>query len=150
MTRGRKPEPTALKLLRGNTGHRPMPDPEKEPKPDPTCPKCPTWLNKVAKAKWKEIVPQLHKMGVVTRIDRDILTLYCETWSQLREATDRRADKEVGFAWQAECRHLKAQIHKYKAELGMTPSSRTRLSVSKPETTGNPFKDLLARKRKAE
>ena len=40
--RGRKPKPTALKLLEGNPGKRPIN--EHEPVPPKGTVKCPTWL----------------------------------------------------------------------------------------------------------
>ena len=41
-TRGRKPKPTALKVLEGNPGKRPLN--ENEPKPERKAPECPSWL----------------------------------------------------------------------------------------------------------
>lgn len=40
--RGRKPKPTALKVLEGNPGHRPLN--KKEPLPKGRLPRCPDWL----------------------------------------------------------------------------------------------------------
>ena len=41
-TRGRKPTPTAMKLLEGNPGKRKLND--KEPRPEKKAPSCPKWL----------------------------------------------------------------------------------------------------------
>ena len=41
-TRGRKPTPTALKVLEGNPGKRKLND--NEPRPDKKAPSCPKWL----------------------------------------------------------------------------------------------------------
>ena len=46
-TRGRKPKPTALKVLEGNPGKRPLN--ENEPKPENKAPRCPSWLEQEAK-----------------------------------------------------------------------------------------------------
>lgn len=46
-TRGRKPKPTALKLLEGNPGKRPIN--EHEPIPPKGTVKCPSWLEQEAK-----------------------------------------------------------------------------------------------------
>ena len=46
-TRGRKPKPTALKLLEGNPGKRPLND--REPVPPRAALKCPAWLLPEAK-----------------------------------------------------------------------------------------------------
>ena len=45
--RGRKPKPTALKVLEGNPGHRPLN--KKEPMPKGKLPRCPEWLEDDAK-----------------------------------------------------------------------------------------------------
>ena len=53
MARGRPPKPTALKLLHGNPGKRPISDREpKPPKGETTCPK---HLDATAKTEWKRI-----------------------------------------------------------------------------------------------
>lgn len=41
-TKGRKPKPTAMKMLEGNPGKRPLN--LKEPVPEKKLPKCPDWL----------------------------------------------------------------------------------------------------------
>ena len=46
-TRGRKPKPTALKVLEGNPGKRPLND--REPVPPRAALKCPAWLLPEAK-----------------------------------------------------------------------------------------------------
>ena len=46
-TRGRKPKPTALKLLEGNPGKRPLN--EHEPIPPTGKIRCPSWLEEEAK-----------------------------------------------------------------------------------------------------
>ena len=66
-TRGRKPKPTALKLLEGNPGKRPIN--EHEPIPPKGTVKCPTWLEPEAKKEWKRLAPSLEAMGVLTQAD---------------------------------------------------------------------------------
>lgn len=64
-TRGRKPKPTALKLLEGNPGKHPIN--EHEPIPPKSTVKCPTWLEPEAKKEWKRLAPSLEAMGALTR-----------------------------------------------------------------------------------
>ena len=52
--RGRKPKPTAIKLLEGNPGTRPLT--ESEPTPPKGQIKCPTWLMPEAKKEWKRLI----------------------------------------------------------------------------------------------
>ena len=60
-TRGRKPKPTALKVLEGNPGKRPMN--MNEPVPPKGTVKCPAWLEPEAKKEWKRLASSLEAMG---------------------------------------------------------------------------------------
>ncbi|KKK70701.1 hypothetical protein LCGC14_2921340, partial [marine sediment metagenome] len=81
---GPPPQPTKLRLLRGNPGKRRIN--KREPKPEPKIPACPEWLNDEAKAIWMETVTVLKEMRILTRCDRQALTVYCETYAQWKEA----------------------------------------------------------------
>lgn len=59
--RGRKPKPTALKVLEGNPGHRPLN--KREPMPKGRLPRCPDWLEEDAKKEWKRLGKILAEMG---------------------------------------------------------------------------------------
>ena len=48
---GRKPQPTALKVLKGNPGRRPLN--EDEPKPEVLLPRPPAHLSPVARREWR-------------------------------------------------------------------------------------------------
>ena len=65
--RGRKPKPTALKMLEGNPGGRPLNT--KEPKPEKKAPRCPSWLEDEAKKEWKRMAKVLENMGLLTEMD---------------------------------------------------------------------------------
>ena len=60
--RGRKPKPTALKVLEGNPGHRPLN--KKEPMPKGKLPRCPELLEEDAKKEWKRLGKVLAEMGI--------------------------------------------------------------------------------------
>lgn len=89
MPGGRPPKPTALKILEGNPGKRPLND--REPKPPPGAPPCPAWLHKHAKAEWKRIVKVLEPLGLVTLADLATLASYCQAVAELRIATETLA-----------------------------------------------------------
>ena len=61
-TRGRKPKPTALKVLEGNPGKRPLND--REPVPPKGTLKCPAWLLPEAKKEWKRLADHGRSHGV--------------------------------------------------------------------------------------
>ncbi len=70
---GRRPKPTALKLLTGNPGKRPTnPD---EPTPDLGLPRPPAWLSAAAKREYSRLGRQLLAQGIMTILDRNALAL---------------------------------------------------------------------------
>ncbi|HFH7680582.1 TPA: phage terminase small subunit P27 family, partial [Streptococcus agalactiae] len=64
--RGRKPKPTNLKILEGNSGKRPLPI--NEVKPKQKAPRCPQWLEDDAKKEWKRMGKILEQMGILTEM----------------------------------------------------------------------------------
>src|SRR5688572_7318876 len=86
---GRKPQPTALKLLKGNPGKRPLN--ADEPQVEPAQPDPPAWITGPARAQWRRIAPQLEKARILTHVDRDSLAAYCDAlamWAQARKIVD--------------------------------------------------------------
>lgn len=145
--RGPAPKPTALKLLQGNPGKRPIN--KNEPQPKAGIPRCPSWLDDEAKACWKRIVPQLDGMGVLTLIDADALTNYCETWSRWKKAVlfiqkngDVYVQKDesgmIKYIQQlpqvAIARNLLAVLNRYQQEFGLTPAARSRLTIKEQDS----------------
>lgn len=136
---GRRPKPTALKIMQGNPGKRPLNNSEPTPTGTPTCPR---HLSKEAKAEWRRISEELSAMGLLTKVDRAALAAYCEAWARWCEA-ERQIQKfglvvksPSGYPMQNPyvgiANTALDQMRKFLVEFGMTPSSRSRLSV---ETT---------------
>ena len=84
--RGRKPKPTALKVLEGNPGKRQLNI--VEPKPKKKAPKCPAWLDAEAKKEWRRLAKQLEDLGILTQIDMAAFAGYCEAYSRWKEAEE--------------------------------------------------------------
>ena len=83
--RGRKPAPTALKILRGNPGRRPLN--RREPAPArATDLSPPPELTGVAAEEWRRLAPKLSRLGLLTEIDDRALIGYCVTWARWLEA----------------------------------------------------------------
>jgi P27 family predicted phage terminase small subunit len=96
-------------------------------------------LSKDAKAEWKRISQELLAIGLLTKVDRAALAAYCQAWARWCEA-ERNVQKYghvvkspsgypiqnpyVGIANTA-----LDQMRKFLIEFGMTPASRSRLSV---------------------
>ena len=85
-TRGRKPKPTALKVLEGNPGKRPLN--EYEPVPPKGTIECPDWLEEEAKREWERLAPSLEAMGVLTTADLTAFAGYCQAYARWREAEE--------------------------------------------------------------
>ena len=64
-TRGRKPKPTAVKVLEGNPGKRPLN--MYEPVPERRAPECPSWLNDEAKAEWDRLADKMVNLGTLQK-----------------------------------------------------------------------------------
>ena len=130
---GRPRKPTALKILQGNPGRRPL-EPEKEPQPDAAIPVCPAGLSKRALAEWHRITPHLYKLGLLSEIDLSGLAGYCICFGELFEA--EAMIKKVG-RWKVDQKIVKArdealkQMRGYIVEFGLTPASRSRVRVDK-------------------
>ena len=146
MTVGRKPKPTALRLIAGNPGKRALPKAEavvalSEPTP-------PAFLCDDAKVEWGRVCSVLYAAGLMTELDRGALGAYAAAygrWAQAERALNRMAAKDelnaalmikttsgnaiqnplVGIANKA-----KADMVRYAVEFGMTPSARSRVTAT--------------------
>jgi len=138
--RGPKPKPTALQLIRGNPGKRPI---RKIPaKPRTAIPRPPAFISKVAKEEWRRVAKFLTDLGVLTPLDRATLAAYCQSYSRWVEAEQAIAEvakkdpTTMGLTVRTAHGSMKpsalvsishtamANMLKFAAEFGMTPSSR--------------------------
>ncbi len=81
--RGPRPQPTALRVLRGNPGKRPLN--ADEPKPASIASIAPpVWLDPTAAEAWRELAPRLQKLGLLTELDQQRFSMLCIHWSRWR------------------------------------------------------------------
>lgn len=139
MKRGRKAKPTALKLVAGLPGKRPVN--EKEPQPprvyDPAPPEI---FNDVERAKWAEVCSKLAACRVLTELDLDALEIYIRNWVAMIEALNDLNDRgkllrspNGGAMWNPSWTHYKHAeriCRSLQSEFGMTPSTRTGIVAS--------------------
>lgn len=140
--RGRKPIPTAIKILRGNPGRRPLPAAEPMPAALAESHPPPAWLTSKAKVEWRRVAPVLARAGLLTALDVDALTSYCVTVTLWRKAVEelRRhgvVTKTPEGLLQASpyltiARQTQATLTKLLVEFGMTPSARARVTRAIP------------------
>lgn len=78
-----------LKILEGNPGKRKLP--KHEPIPDAELPDPPATLDAYGLEKWNEVAPGLVAMGILAKIDGDLLAAYCSSYSRWRAAEEELA-----------------------------------------------------------
>lgn len=152
--RGKKPIPTNIKKLKGNPGKRALPKNEPKPERPDGVPAPPKYLDKVAKQEWRRIAPELYRLGLLTNIDITALAGYCALFSRWQECeskikkegmvfvTDKR--NAIHHPYAAIASKSLDQMKAFLTEFGMTPSSRTRISVSPPKKK-DPMEAFLRR-----
>lgn len=152
--RGPPPKPTILKKLAGNPGKRPLN--ENEPKPiaagriSP-----PAWMDDLARKEWRRVVPELKRMGLLTKVDLAALEVYCDAVSTFIKAAEVVNAKgfifktSTGYMAQLPHVNIKNQaanvIRAFCQEFGLTPSSRSKIQL--PNDDGeeeDPMEKLLA------
>lgn len=147
---GRKPKPTALKVLQGNPGKRKLN--KREPQPSGVA-TCPSHLDAGAKAEWKRVAKELKSIGLLTSVDRAAMAAYCCVYSRWAEA-EKKIQKfgtvisspKSGFPIANP--HVSISntaldlMRKFCVEFGLTPASRTRLQVE-PASGADPFAEFM-------
>jgi phage terminase small subunit len=119
--KGRKPLPTAVKIVKQVRSHRinylePKLPEEVDLSPPDYFDDCPFGY---ARIHWEAVVPALAKAGLVTVVDRPALEALCLNYAIWRE--DPHNTKAFG------------EWRKIAQEFGMTPSSRSRIKVTGPQ-----------------
>lgn len=149
--RGPARKPTALRVIEGNCGKRPLPKDEPQPSSDYT--PCPIWLKGKARQEWKRIAPELRRMGLLTIVDRVALTAYCQTYARWLEAEE--AVEKKGMTFVTEKGYIQQRpevgvaqkslllIKAFATEFGLTPASRTRISVSRKPEAKDPMEGFI-------
>ncbi len=132
-----------------------MPSYEPQIAADSECPEPMHGLSRDAKKRWREVAPQLHASGVLRAIDTGVLAQYCESfagWRKacrmiakegavIREVNNKGTSTTKRNPWAAERDACHDRMQRTGAELGMTPSSRTKIVVLPTKKKGDESKD---------
>ncbi len=150
--RGRKPKPTALKILEGNPGKRTLND--REPLPPEGIPECPEFLDEEARAEWYRLAALLGRMKLLTVADRSALAAYCTVYS--RWVAAERQVRQYGTVilspnkkFPMKSPHLTIAdqaletMRKFMVEFGLTPSSRSRIRLPEDSQAADEFDTFL-------
>ena len=150
---GRKPQPTKLKVLHGNPGKRELN--KNEPQPEIMIPSPPEHLNDAAKEEWDRVSGELYTLKLLSSIDRSALAAYCQAYGRWVSAEKGIESKGLlvkttnGNVIQSPLVGIANKslliMHKFLVEFGMTPSSRSRITVGEGDMGGK-FAGLIGGK----
>jgi len=139
---GRRPQPTHIRLLRGNPGKRRV-NPH-EPTPPPVSaafdtPPPELAGDALAEAEWRRVAPMLRACKLATEAERTGLIALCQQWSRYLEAQDNirtlgmliKTPKGIPIAnpYLAIADKALAHCHRLWVELGLTPAGRARITA---------------------
>lgn len=134
--RGPKPQPTVLKIARGNPGRRPLNDAEPQlESPAVASRKVPAGLDGRAKREWERLADELISKGVLTIGDLHAFEQYCrlvgevDAYEKLIKRVGRADAHKLGYA--NYLLKLRTQLRQQAAHLGLTPSSRSGVQAVK-------------------
>lgn len=138
---GRKPQPRAAKELKGTY----RADQHNEDEPTPMvfteAPACPSFLTGHARTAWQTLAEELSSTGVLSKQDLFALETFCASYGEWRTAKGQL--RKYGMTHKGEdgrvvvspyvkiAEDAKKQIKAWANELGVTPSSRSRVKVEK-------------------
>jgi len=160
--RGPRPQPTQLKIMRGNPGRRTIS--KQEPLPPADGVVMPSHLGEVASVKWAELLPLLQLVKVMTRADTEALARYCDTyewWLATRAKLKAEGDTypilndkgEIKYIAQRPevsiANKLATQLRQLENDFGLSPASRTSLKVEPDAQEESTLSKFLARRTKA-
>lgn len=154
---GRPAKPAVVHLLNGNPGKRSakeLLDQVQNPAVPVEAPDKPDWLDAESSEEWDRLIPDLLKLGLITRLDQQALAQYCEAVCEYRkfsrlisqfnadpklsqqQAGDVQTSK-TGFKSLSIWRTLRNDAQRRADELGrqfgFTPMSRRGLRPQSPQ-----------------
>ena len=156
----RKPLAQEVKEATGAYRKNPQRKAIAAPTADGQSPLPPKSLCRVAKAKWKELIGDLKRNGVLSTDTRELLVSYCTTFAKWIEAKTKV--EETGLAiesvdkmgqlvisknpYVAEMHKFREQLNKMLPEFGLTPASRQKLkSMNLEDKQEDPFAKIMER-----
>lgn len=139
----RSNKPTALHVLQGTD----RPDRQKAGEPRPPevvgTPVCPPGLDAYGRQKWNQRAPMLAQLGLLTEADLDLFAAYCDTYAQWRRAATalrklRPSDEDYRKV-AVTVEKARTDLRLIGAEFGLSPASRSRLSIATGDEDDDPF-----------
>jgi P27 family predicted phage terminase small subunit len=157
---GRPALPTNVHLLRGDDKKNPKRINRSEPQPSGGEVTPPSWLSRKARAVWRRLAPDLEAKKVLTPWDREAFANYCDAVARRAEAAkalqkegqvidapvfnkngDLTGHRRARNPWSLELRDADAQVQRWGARFGLTPSERSQIKLPQGGSGGD---DLLS------
>jgi len=82
-SRGPQPLPANVHRLRGNPSKKPEAELVDDFNPEVEIPSAPKWIWPEARKEWRRVGTELERYGLVSKLDRAALVLYCQAWARL-------------------------------------------------------------------
>lgn len=152
---GRRPKPTALKLVTGNPGRRPLNS--AEPAPPPYSAQPPTHLSNTAKDTWEKLTVLLNRMSVLTIADTFALERLCDIYAEIlryRALIERKGEtfevhSQNGVLIKANpavsmLSDADKRFKSYLVEFGLTPAARTKVRTHDTEKEPDELDEFFA------
>lgn len=115
---GRRALPANVHMLRGNPSKLSAAQLSEGLQPEVEIPGCPKHLLPEARKEWRRITPELERYGLVSKLDRSALALYCQAWARLVWAEEQMA-RAMGIAAEKRA-EAEAKGEEYLGGDGMT------------------------------
>jgi len=169
--RGPAPEPTVLKYMRGNPSKEKLNAAEPTPPLVPQDFPPPKMLDAKATEVWKDMVPKLAKMRVLTEADVPTLARYCieavlylACYEKVKiageeythwEPDPNRTDGKLRIKytqvapWATQMHRHHSAMLRIEQEFGMTPSSRSQVSTTNGNEDTDPVAAYAAKRRRS-
>lgn len=142
---GRRALPANVHALRGNPSKKSAHElhDNSAPSLNAEAPPCPSFLTKDAKAEWKRIVQDLVTLGLMTKVDRGELAVYCQAWADWKHAREKIAAAEgdtghimntpSGYkqmsVWLQIANRAEERMRQAGNSFGLNPSARAKLGT---------------------
>ena len=150
--RGPKPEPSTLKLLKGNPGRRPISEDEPKPLVPPGVSEPPDWLEAYAQLEWGVVAPELHRLGLLTAVDLTAFAAYCQSYARWRAAEEWMSEhgntvvELTGTVRRAPEAMISqaalVDMSRFGSAFGLSPSARTSIQAVPTAKADNKFTKL--------
>lgn len=137
MTKGPKPQPRNLKIVRGTL--QPYRDNPDQPKPVIAAPAVPDYLSDFERKIFQQTAELLSNMRVISKADGDALAIYSVTFARWKRLIVEMRDEQDVIETPTGQKRINPklheiakcldQCHKLLAEFGLTPSARNRVHV---------------------